>query len=470
METGIVIGRHPETGKVLRWRSDEHAIVQAKPGAGKSSTVAIPTAFDFPGSMVILDVKLEIFAATSGWRAKSGHEVFLFNPAAEDGRSHRWNPFFAVDRQAPTRFWAVRKMAQQLFPETQESGEGNTNFWNAAARDGFIAAALMIAEMPEEPLTIARILRIFNRGDAGQWMAEQIEQRRRERRPFSQAVVDGVAGFRSREGDRLGLSIVTNITTALQLWNDPKIIAATSETDFDISQLRRRRMSVFVGVAPSEIEALAPLLRLFLDAVLQHNSSATPAQDATLTVPVCMLLDEFAAIGRVDRLVRGLALARAYNLRFVLLVHSRAQLMATYGTNFASMAFDNVGLEAVLSTGDHVLAKQLEERLGDATVSVLTRTAPRYFPWFNPAKQSLAEHPHRRPVMLAAEIMQMPQDELLILRPGMPGAVVGKLRWWEEREFADKVRPVVDVPRLQVLVALDDGADLAPTRRQVAIA
>jgi len=103
------------------------------------------------------------------------------------------------------------------------------------------------------------------------------------------------------------------VTTALQLWNDPRIVAATSDTDFDLSELRRRHMAIYVGVAPGEIEALAPLLRLFLDAVLQHNSSATPAQDPTLKVPVCLLLDEFAAIGRVDRLVRGLAWARAYN-------------------------------------------------------------------------------------------------------------------------------------------------------------
>ena len=115
METPLIIGRHPETGEPLRWMSDEHAIVQAKPGAGKSSTIAVPNAFEFPGSLVVLDVKLEIFAATAGYREASGHRVFLFNPAAEDGCTHRWNPFFAVDRTAPTRFWAIRKIAQQLF-------------------------------------------------------------------------------------------------------------------------------------------------------------------------------------------------------------------------------------------------------------------------------------------------------------------------------------------------------------------
>ena len=65
----------------------EHAILQARSGAGKSVGGSIPNAFTWPGSIVCLDIKRELFRHTAGWRAKQGHEIFLFDPSAEDGRS-----------------------------------------------------------------------------------------------------------------------------------------------------------------------------------------------------------------------------------------------------------------------------------------------------------------------------------------------------------------------------------------------
>ena len=106
-------------------------------------------------------------------------------------------------------------------------------------------------------------------------------------------------------------------------------------------------------------------------------------------------------------------------------MQNRAQLMATYGSQKATDVFDNVGAELVLGTGDQVLAKQIEERLGDATINVITRTRPRFLPFFNVARQTDAEHPRRRPAILAAEIMRMPPHQMLVLRAGMRAATEG---------------------------------------------
>jgi type IV secretion system protein VirD4 len=57
--------------------------------------VVIPNLLDYPGSMVVLDIKWENFDRTSGWRRSQGQEALLFNPFAKDRCSHRWNPFSA---------------------------------------------------------------------------------------------------------------------------------------------------------------------------------------------------------------------------------------------------------------------------------------------------------------------------------------------------------------------------------------
>ena len=61
-------------------------------------------------------------------------------------------------------------------------------------------------------------------------------------------------------------------------------------------------------------------------------------------------------------------------------------------------------------------AQELEKRLGDATANVVTQNRPRWFAWLKSDKQQEAEHPHRRPLLLTQEVLQMPADEKIILR------------------------------------------------------
>jgi type IV secretion system protein VirD4 len=249
-------------------------------------------------------------------------------------------------------------------------------------------------------------------------MSRLIAERRGTTEPYTRPVVDGIASYISKD-DKLGGSIQTSITTRLQIWSNPRVAAATSATDFDLRDIRRKKMAIYVGVSPGDIPRNAPLLRLFFDSLINVNTSKTPEQDSALSVPVLLLLDEFAQLGRMDRIAHALQYVRGYGIRMALVVQNRAQIMDVYGSYAASDVFDNVGCEMVYGTGDEVLALQLEKRMGDATVNVVTQNRPRWFAWRHPGKQSEAQHPHRRPLILRQEILQMPSDEQIILRPGM---------------------------------------------------
>lgn len=66
-------------------------------------------------------------------------------------------------------------------------------------------------------------------------------------------------------------------------------------------------------------------------------------------------------------------------------------------------------------------AQELEKRLGDATANVVTQNRPRWFAWLKSDKQQEAEHPHRRPLLLTQEVLQMPDYRLD--RPLIPRAL-----------------------------------------------
>ena len=313
---------------------------------------------------------------------------------------------------------------------------------------------------------MANVLHVFQRGDADQWMRQLIEARLHSSEPYTRAVVDGISGYLSAD-DKLGGSICKTITTRLQIWSNPRVAAATNTSDFDLRDIRRKKITIYVGVSPGDIPRNAPLLRLFFDSLINVNTSKTPEEDSALKVPALLLLDEFAQLGRMDRLAHALQYVRGYGMRIALVVQNRAQIMDVYGTYAATDVFDNVGCEMVYGTGDEKLADQLEKRMGDATVDVITENRPRWFSWLHPARQSEAQHPHRRPLMLRQEILQMSLDEQLILRPGMPPIRARKIKWYQEPALRKRRLEPPKIPQLSVEIPLDDGTTrIARARRK----
>jgi type IV secretion system protein VirD4 len=144
-------------------------------------------------------------------------------------------------------------------------------------------------------------------------------------------------------------------------------------------------------------------------------------------------------------------------MRMLYVIQNKAQLRAKYGPDASEDIFDNTGAEIVYGTNDLKLTKELSERMGDDTVNVITSNRPRWFPWLNPSRQSEAEHPHRRPLMLAQEIARMAPEEQIILRASMPPMKTGRATWFNDSKFTTLVRPPPEIPKLDIQVALDDG-------------
>ena len=330
LEYDIVLGKS-RRGEFLRFGGSEHVALHARSGAGKTSSFTIPNCFAWQGSLVVLDVKREAFNATAGHRAAMGQSVFLFDPAAEDGRSHRWDPFAAIRRESPERFDQIARMGFQLFPE-HYGAPGNASadrFWEPAARAAFVAVATLLSETPDEALTMSNVLRAFTRGDGTEWLARKIDMRRKANRHYSRVVVEGISDYINGDIRQVD-GIRKTVTTRLQVWHNPRIAAATASSDFDVRDLRREPMTIYVAVAPGDIPRMAPLLRLFFDQLINLNTVKTPQQDSNLSVQTLVLLDEFARLGRVNSLSHAAQFVRGYGMRLAFVVQNKAQLRELY--------------------------------------------------------------------------------------------------------------------------------------------
>ncbi|MBK7549904.1 MAG: type IV secretory system conjugative DNA transfer family protein [Rhodoferax sp.] len=54
---------------------------------------------------------------TSGYRRQCGQDCFLFNPAASDYRTHRYNPLAYISEDPNFRIDDIQKIANMLFPD-----------------------------------------------------------------------------------------------------------------------------------------------------------------------------------------------------------------------------------------------------------------------------------------------------------------------------------------------------------------
>ena len=89
--------------------------------------IVIPNLLTYSDSVVVLDIKQENFRLTAGFRRAHGHAVYLFNPFAEDGRTHRYNPLSVV-ADGMFRVGDILAIGHVLYP-----AGGHDEFWKEDA-------------------------------------------------------------------------------------------------------------------------------------------------------------------------------------------------------------------------------------------------------------------------------------------------------------------------------------------------
>ena len=454
---GIVLGRHESRDALLTFPGDEHVVLYAPTRTGKGISLVIPNCLRWPDSLICLDLKRENWKATAGARMAMGQRVFLFDPLAPSGETARYNPFSYIDRDSPDAFNQLQMLGTTIFPEPPES---NAQFWVNAARGAWIGAAALVAETPVLPFTMEQVLDFFTRPDATAVVTRMIEQALEGGHPYTRACVRSLSDYIASSTGRTDLydSIRKSVSTRLALWQNSRICAATEESDFDLRLLRQEKISIYVAVAPGDIERLSPLLAIFFQQVVNTVCRTLPEDDPTVRHHVLMLLDEFPTIGAMPHLAKAFAFVAGYWLRIALVLQDPPQLDGVYGRDMAKTILDNCGCEVVFGTKNQDLTESLSKRVGDNTTTAVTEQRPRFWASLQWGKQSESEHPHRRPLMLPQEIARLSDAHQLVIRRGVGPIRARKIRWYEDRVFSVLRLPAPNVAPITVLVPMDSGS------------
>lgn len=447
---GIIVGKLG--GSFLRLPGTRHALLAAPTRSGKGVGAVIPNLLAYEGSMVVLDIKQEAFDITSKWRSKLG-PTFLFNPFAEDLRTHRWNPFAYVRTDGVYRTSDLQAIADCLYKDPPNQDP----FWSNMARSCFVAAASLLFDCWADGVdkgfakedgypTLGAVYRLLsgNGSDLKAHLKSVLE--------LAHVSGDTRTAFANITtlAEQTFTSVIASTQAPLLILANPILDKATSGNDFWLPDLRRRVQSIYVGISPSKLNEAAGILNLFFNQAIKLNVDATPDKDTSLKHQCLFMLDEFTALGRVDVMVDGVAYFAGYNVRVFCVIQSLSQLDAVYGPEKARSMITNLACQMIYTPREQRDANEYSEMLGYTTERKRQRTRSKGG-FGQGSSVSLAEVEEKRALMLPQELKALDPKQEIVFIEGTPHPIrCNKIRYYEDGFFKSRLLGASSVPCLEI--------------------
>lgn len=447
----LVVGRW--RGRYLRFAGQQFVLLAAPARSGKGVGIVIPNLLSYSDSVVVLDIKQENFRLTAGFRRAHGQAVYLFNPFAEDGRTHRYNPL-SVIADGMFRVGDILAIGYVLYP-----AGGHDEFWKDQARNLLLGLVLLLWDLrearragasgvPDYPITMGEVLR----QSSGNGLPVKTYLNRmliQYRQYLSRACIDALNRFLTND-DKVLASILATFNAPLTIWANPIVDAATSANDFDLRDVRRRKMSVYLGVTPDHLSEAAILMNLMFSQLVNLNTKELAEDNPALKYQCLLLLDEMTAIGKIQIIARAVAYMAGYNLRLLSIVQSDSQLESVYGRADARTIVTNHAMQILFAPREQKDANAYSEMLGTRTErSRSTSRSNGMFGARGGASESFSDQ--RRALMLPQEIKELARDKEIILLENTKPILADRICYWRDRAFTSRVMDAPTVPALDLM-------------------
>ncbi|MGF6601752.1 type IV secretion system protein VirD4 [Paraburkholderia sp. GAS448] len=436
----FIVGKYK--GEYLKYYGQDFLMTAAGTRSGKGTSLVIPNLLTYPDSVVVEDIKEENYHYTSGYRRACGHETYLWAPFSEDGRSHAYNPLeYIASRPAYARVGDVMTIGEHLYPSNVDA---RLKYWNDNARNLFIGLVLYLLETPSLPCTFGEVLR--QASGKGRAIREHISSIVSTRADAAHATdglpaltfecLDALNRFLSQSKEAFA-NIVSTMTAPLNVFSNPVVDAATSRSDFDLAEVRKKRMSIYVGIKPGDLKAGALLVNLVFSQLIDLNTRELPAENPALKYQCALILDEFAAPGKIDIIDTANPFIAGYNLRLMLIFQGMSQIEdpKLYGKHGAETLAINCKMRSLYAPRTVKESEEYSKMLGTFTYMARSRNRSRG----RSSSTSTNESEHGRALMMPQELRALKHNKQIITIEGCEPILCEKAFFYEDAELVDRL-------------------------------
>ncbi|WP_248307728.1 type IV secretory system conjugative DNA transfer family protein [Bosea sp. AS-1] len=453
---GIVLGTL--SGATLRSDEPAHVLVVGPSRSGKGTGFVLPNGYLWEGSAVFFDPKRENFEALANHRGRKGNKVFMFSPGSND--THRYNPldFVRRDERMATDCLVV---ASFVIPEKADDTWAGAGRLLLSALIGYVLASPLIAGA-QHMRTVARMTTTGK--DISSVLRAIVKT---ERQHLPTWVVDSFNQYIALEPETRN-SAVFNVNMAMSLWNNGLISAATETSDFDIRELRRTPMTIFIGCTIAELSIFRPLIRILFQQIHDLLMVKIPGDDEPHQL--LLMLDEFYHVGRMDSLISKITISAGYGFRMAIVMQDLAQLDELYGKNTRVTTVSGSQIKLFIQINDLETSEFVSEMLGETTQVYKTpiqRPGQGIF-----APRVWAPHYTPRPLRSPLELREMSSRLSILMVKNSPSFELTKIRHYQDKPYrgyferAKGSPPVLPRLRLWQDEALQGAINPAPEQQE----
>jgi type IV secretion system protein VirD4 len=422
-------GKRRELGNVL---------VDALTRGGKG-LLAISQLLTWPHSVVVLDIKGELYEATAAYRKTLG-PVFVIDPEAV---GHQFDPLHGRTTERP--LYAAAKYL------LYEAGERDPIFIERGMK---MVTQLFLAARVENRLAGYEKYRLLPY--AGQLMNLPINQVAAHLYALSpELATKFLSGAYDPEKDYDEKKFLTSswetATSRLYPILSDELLRCFDGSDFTASEIMTSPtpITVYLRLPEAELLALAPVVRLVFQTLihdLQTTYDKRPGRTATEKgcYPVLLLLDEAGRVA-IPKLYEYATTVVGRQISLWVAIQSIKQLDAIYGEANAETLLDNMDTQ-LFYRQRRATAKYLEEELGrksEYSRSHSTRDGTH-------ETQGISEQGVA--LMTANEIKQMQDFDIIVFHHNLPPFRARRMNWLEHPVL--RQRQAKEPPKLSPLPPL----------------
>ncbi|MGF1620893.1 MAG: type IV secretory system conjugative DNA transfer family protein [Rhodomicrobiaceae bacterium] len=370
---------HVLGGRAIGIASDMHMLTVAGSRAGKGRSVIVPTLLSYEGSVLAIDPKGELASLTARARAERlGQKV------------HVLDPFGVTSGYAATRRASFNPM-RLLRYGSRRTGRGSATI---VEDGGLIADALVMREPgARDPhwddsarnliegvtLHVATWRKYWRRrhlGTVRDLIMGRAEHRGRTGMEVLQAEMqenaalggrDAAEDFFSKPDDERE-SVLSTARRHIRFLSYESIKGVLSGHDFDLADLKRGRVTIYLCLPAMRMGTCNRWLRLFVNLALAAFETTAGRPEP----PVLMCLDEFAVLGHLKTIEDAAGQIAGFGVRLWPIVQDLGQLKALYRDRWQTF-MGNAGVLQFFGNNDTFTLDWVSKRLGTTSLIVENR-------------------------------------------------------------------------------------------------
>jgi len=421
----LLIGRDT-TGRLLRYDGPAHLITIAPTRSGKGVGTIIPNLLTANRSVVCIDPKGENALVTMRAREVFG-PVHCLDPFGISGQeTSRYNPLDRLDAISLDLAEDAMTLADALvFDEAETEAH-----WNEEAKaliSGIILYVVCHDDAAHRNLTSVRDYLTLAPDDFTELLTVMQASDR------AGGLIARAANRYLSKSHREAAGVLSGAQRHTHFLDSPRIAAVVGGSDFAFADLKDEVATVFLILPPDRLDTYSRWLRLLVAQSIGEMARSASKPER----PVLFLLDEFAALGRLQPIERAMGLMAGYGLQLWPILQDIHQLHSLYGTR-AGTFLSNAGVLQAFGVNDFDTAEMLSKTMGRETISYETGGQSQKDVMLKDPERSLSKTQHlaTRNLMDPNEIMKLAPDTLLLMRVGESPLIVKKLRYYADKEFA----------------------------------